>query len=209
MSAHRVSRSFILRTTAAAALLVVASLAFAARLENPPVPPAPAAPEAHAVAPHAAVTRVVHGKPGEHGDVKIDMDGHRMTVIATEDGKVTTTVVDLEQVGDLVGDAVKQAMDALKDTQLQVRVGQDNRIDVSTADGTTEVDLDAIMADVAKAVQAGLEEIDTGDWSSHGPRDARDEAELRKELADLQKEMRGLREELHHLQSHESITGGK
>jgi hypothetical protein len=192
-----------------AALLVVASLAFAAHMENPSVPSAPPP----AKAPHAtSVTRVIHGepgKPGDHGDVKIEMDGRQMTVTATEDGKLTTTVVDLDQVGDIVEGAVGEAMTALKDLQLQVRVGQDNRIDVSTAEGTYQVDLDAIMTEVAAAVQSGLKDIDTEEWASQGPRDARDEAELRKELGELQKEMRGLREELRRLSAEEAAKAGK
>ncbi len=209
MPAPRVSRSLILRTTAVAALLVVASLAFAAHMENPSAPSAPPP----AKAPHAtSVTRVIHGepgKPGDHGDVKIEMDGRQMTVTATEDGKLTTTVVDLDQVGDIVEGAVGEAMTALKDLQLQVRVGQDNRIDVSTAEGTYQVDLDAIMTEVAAAVQSGLKDIDTEEWASQGPRDARDEAELRKELGELQKEMRGLREELRRLSAEEAAKAGK
>ncbi len=205
MSAHRVSRSFILPATAGMFLLV-STLAFAARVEAPPSPPSP--PSEPAAAPHAkAVTRIVHaghGESGDHGNVKIEMDGGKMTVTSKEDGKVTTTVVDLDQVGDAVG----EAMTALKDMQLQVRVGQDNRVDVSTDDGTYQVDIDRIVTQVAAALQAGLKDadrdIDTHSWTSHGPRDARDEAELRRELADLQKEMSGLREELHRLNAGKS-----
>lgn len=203
MAAPRVSRSFILRTTAAAAVLAAASLAFAARMESPPPAPAPPAPPAAPKAPgehktvHVARSR--HADAGDHGDVKIEVNGRQMTVTAKEDGKETTTVVDLDQVGQIVEGAVGEAMTALKDLQLQVRVGQDNRVDVATTEGSYQVDLDAIMAEVARAVQTGLDDIDTGDWTSHGPRDARDEAELRRELADLQKEMRGLREELRRL----------
>lgn len=213
MPAQRVSRSFILSATAVAVLLA-ATIAFAARVEAPPSPPAPPAPPAEA--PHASharhVTRVFHGEPGRHGDdgdVKIEMNGRQMTVTAREDGKVTTTVVDLDQVGDIVEGAVGEAMTALKDMQLQVRVGQDNRVDVSTADGNYQVDLDAIMTEVAAAVQSGLKDIDTEEWTSHGPRDARDEAELRKELGALQKEMRALREELRRLGAEEAAKAGK
>lgn len=174
MRAQRVSRSFILSASAAAVLLV-ATFAFAARVEAPPSPPAPPAPPAKA--PHATsgthVTRVIHGesgRDGDHGDVKIEMNGGRMTVTANEDGKLTTTVVDLDQVGDIVESAVGEAMTALKDLQLQVRVGQDNRVDVSTADGTYQVDIDAIMTEVAAAVQSGLKDIDTGVDLARAPR---------------------------------------
>lgn len=217
MPAQRVSRSFIL-SAAAVAVLLAATFAFAARVEAPPSPPAPPVPHAasgaHAPhAPHAIhVFKGEPGKPGahgDHGDVKIEMDGRQMTVTATEDGKLTTTVVDLDQVGDIVEGAVGEAMTALKDLQLQVRVGQDNRIDVATADGSYQVDIDAIMTEVAAAVQAGLKDIDTEEWTSRGPRDARDEAELRRELGQLQKEMRGLREELRRLGAEEAAKAGK
>lgn len=219
MPAQRTSRSFFLLATAVAVLLA-ATFAFAARVEAPPSPPAPPAPPAEAPhdshdshAKHAKhVTRVIHGEPGrhgDHGDVKIEMNGRQMTVTAKEDGKVTTTVVDLDQVGDIVEGAVGEAMTALKDMQLQVRVGQDNRVDVSTAEGNYQMDLDAIMTEVAAAVQSGLKDIDTEEWTSHGPRDARDEAELRKELGALQKEMRALRDELRQLGAEEAAKAGK
>lgn len=209
MPAHRVSRSIILRTSAVVALLAAASLAFAARMENPPVAPVAPTPPTQPTAPKAHVIHARHGDGGDHGDVKIEMNGRQMTVTSREDGKLTTTVVDLDQVGDIVEGAVGEAMTALKDLQLQVRVGQDNRIDVDTTDGSYQVDLDAIMSEVARAVETGLKDIDTQEWTSHGPRDARDEAELRRELADLQKEMRGLREELRRLGAEEAAKAGK
>lgn len=129
-------------------------------------------------------------------EVTLQVDGSQLEVTSREGGQVKTTVIDMDEVGRLVGDAVGEAMAAMDELQMQVRLGQDNRIDITTAEGMVQVDLDAIMSQVAAAVQVGLEGIDTASWASAGPRD---EAELQEELADLQEEMRALREELRRL----------
>lgn len=133
---------------------------------------------------------------GGKGEVTLQVDGSQLEVTRREGERVTTTVIDMDEVGRLVGDAVGEAMAAMEDLQLQVRLGQDNRLDITTADGMVEVDLDQIMSQVAAAVQVGLDGIDTATWASAGPRD---EAQLQSELADLQEEMRALREELRRL----------
>lgn len=133
---------------------------------------------------------------GGKGDVTLQVDGRQLEVTRREGDRVTTTVIDMDEVGRLVGDAMGEALAAMEDLQLQVRLGQDNRINVTTSEGVVEVDLDQIMGQVAAAVQTGLEGIDTATWATSGPRD---EAELQRELADLQQEMRALREELRRL----------
>lgn len=141
------------------------------------------------------------------GEVTLQADGRQLSVIQRDGDHVTTTVVDMDQIGRLVGDAMGEAMAAVQDLQLQVRLGQDNRLNITTADSEVEVDLDQIMSQVAAAVQEGLRGIDTATWASRRAAgdgvvvrgDARDQVELRRELADLQDEMQALRKELRRL----------
>lgn len=144
----------------------------------------------------------VHASGDGRGDVTLEVDGRQLSVTRREGDHANTTVVDMEQVGRLVGDAVGEAMVALEDLQLQVRMGQDNRVNITTAEGEVEVDIDVIMAQVAAALHSGLEGIDTAEWATTGPGGtvgAVSEEELQEELAELQEEMRALRSELRKL----------
>ncbi len=122
-----------------------------------------------------------------------------MTIDTRDGDRVETTVVDLEEIGQAVGEAVAGAMAALDELQVQVRVGQDNRVNVRTADGACEVDLDRIASDVAHAVRTGLHDVDTAAWTTTGAAARDDEEALRAELLALQDEMRALRAELRRL----------
>ncbi len=119
-------------------------------------------------------------------------------IIIVDDGEEIT--IDMEEVHEIVAEAMSgldEVMEELEDMQLQVRLGKDNRLDLSYEDTTFELDLDQIMAQVAVAVQSGFDQIHTEDWT-----DSRDrwsnvsEDDLRQELDDLQKEMKELRREL-------------
>lgn len=130
------------------------------------------------------------------GVVTLQVDGSQLEVTRREGDQVTTTVIDMDEMGRLVGDALDGALAAMDDLQMQVRLGQDNSLEITTADGFVQVDLDQIMSQVAVAVRTGLEGIDTATWAAAGPRD---EQALQRELEDLQAEMRALREELRRL----------
>lgn len=137
------------------------------------------------------------------GEVTLEVDGQQISVTHRDGERTTTTVVDMDQVATLVGDALGEAMAAMQDLQLQVRVGQDNRVNIQTSDREVEVDLDQIMAQVAAAVQSGMQGIDTATWAAQLDAGAAagggDQAQLQRELADLQDEMRALRKELQRL----------
>jgi hypothetical protein len=141
----------------------------------------------------------LHAGGGGRGEVTLEVDGRQLSVTRREGDHLTTTVVDMDQVGRMVGDAVGEAMVAMEDLQLQVRVGKDNRVNITTAEGEVEVDLDEIMTQVAAAVQSGLEGVDTAAWVTTGPVSAVSNEELQVELAELQEEMRALRSELRRL----------
>jgi hypothetical protein len=174
-----------LLTILATALLTGAATA------GPPADPAVAPPAESVKVPHPP--RVCGSG---HGAVTLDVDGDQLSVTHHKGDHLTTTVIDLDQIGRLVGDAVGEAKVAMEDLQLQVRLGQDNRVNVTTTDGQFEVDLDQIMTQVAAAVQSGLQDIDTANWSTTGSDAAVSDEDLRLELAELQKEMRALRAEL-------------
>ena len=109
-------------------------------------------------------------------------------------------VIDMEAVHEIVAEAMSgldEVMEELEEMQFQVRLGQDNRLDLSYDDTTFELDLDQIMAQVSLAVRTGFDQIDTDGWTgSHNRWDASTEDDLRRELKDLQKEMKKLRREL-------------
>jgi hypothetical protein len=119
-------------------------------------------------------------------------------IIIVDDGEELT--IDMADVHEMVAEAMSgldEAMEELEDMQLQVRLGKDNRLDLSYEDTTFELDLDQIMAQVAVAVQTGFDEIHIQDWTdSHNRWSNVSEDDLRQELDDLQKEMKELRREL-------------
>ncbi|MBU2503102.1 hypothetical protein KJ682_17365 [bacterium] len=119
--------------------------------------------------------------------------------ITTEDGDRTgVTVVDLEEVGALVEGAVGDLAEVLASLQLDLHMGQDNRLNFSYEDQTIEVDVDEIMVEVRRALQAGLTGLETEHWVDHRDRGESEKtaAELRGELAELRREMKELRREL-------------
>jgi hypothetical protein len=140
------------------------------------------------------------------GVVTLQVDGSQLEVTRREGDQVTTTVIDMDAMGHLVGDALHGALAAMDDLQVQVRLGQDNRLDITTVDGFVQVDLDRIMSQVAVAVRTGLEGIDTATWAATGPRG---EQALQLELEDLQAEMRALREELRRLRDSAPKDGSR
>ena len=92
----------------------------------------------------------------------------------------------------------------LEDMQFQFRVGQDNRMNLSFDDSEFELDLDQILTQVASAVQLGLDEINTAEWTSQKSRwDEVSDDDLRDELDNLKDEMEELRRELRRLQKDE------
>ena len=124
-------------------------------------------------------------------------DNEAQVIIVGDDGEELT--IDMEAVHEIMAEAMEgldEIMEELDDMQLQVRLGKDNRLDLSYDDTTFELDLDQIMTQVAVAVQSGFDQIHTEDWT-----DSRDrwsnvsEDDLRQELDDLQKEMKELRRE--------------
>jgi hypothetical protein len=157
-----------------------------------------------------AATAVRAGDPAEErGRVVVIGDGDETVTVTMEDGALTVTreeggstsvhMVDMTQVGALVGEALAdldEHLALLADLQLDVHMGSDNRLNVSWEDETFEVDVNEIMVQVSEALSAGFDEFETGDWSSVHARD-RGEDELRRELRELKAEMRQLRRELH------------
>lgn len=183
------------RVAALAAVLAAVALLTAA------APPAPPAPPANAPAEKARHERVVrHVRTGgAHDDVTVRVEDGSLTIASRDGDRVETTVVDLDQIGQIVSEAVAGAVAALDELQVQVRVGQDNRVNVSSASGACEVDINRIASGVAAAVRSGLNEVDTEGWTTTGAAARDDEEALRAELLALQDEMRALRSELHRL----------
>ena len=121
----------------------------------------------------------------------------QVIIIGDDDEEI---IIEMDAVHEIVVEAMgslDEVMAELEDMQFQVRLGQDNRLDLSYEDTTFELDLDQIMSQVAVAVQAGFENIHTEDWTnSHNRWESVSEDDLRSELDNLQKEMKDLRREL-------------
>lgn len=149
---------------------------------------------------------VILGDDGE--ELTVTLANGALTVISTEDGCTTTRIMDMEAMGLLAADAVEEAMSGmddvlaeLDDLQLDMHMGQDNRLNLKLDDTEFELDLDQIVSQVASAVQSGLDEIDTSDWTDQRGRwDDVSDDELRTELDSLKDEMEELRRELRRLQ---------
>lgn len=130
--------------------------------------------------------------------ITISLDGSELEVVCDEDGETSVHIVDLAAVGELAGEALEgldEALAELEDLQFGVHVGVDNNLQFSHGEETWELDMSEIMSQLAEALQDGLDEIDTEDWTSTRERDRTTE-ELREELRELKKEMRRLRREL-------------
>ncbi len=125
-------------------------------------------------------------------------DNDAKIIIIGGDGEELT--IEMEEVHEIVAEAMAgldEVMAELKDMQLQVRLGKDNRLNLSYDDTTFELDLDQIMTQVAVALQDGFDQFHTEDWAhSHDRWSDDSEDDLRQELEDLRKEMKELRREL-------------
>lgn len=121
----------------------------------------------------------------------------RIVVVHDDDHEI---VIDMEAINLIVAEAmegVDEVLAELEDMQFQMHLGRDNRLNLSYDDTTFEMDLDQIMAQVGVALEAGLTDLDTEDWTYSRDRwDSADEQGLRRELDKLKDEMRELKREL-------------
>ena len=124
-------------------------------------------------------------------------DNEAMIIVVGDDGEELT--IDMEAVHEIMAEAMEgldEVMEELEDMQLQVRLGKDNRLNLSYDDTTFELDLDQIMTQGAVAVQTGFDQIHVADWTDSRHRWSNvSEDDLREELDDLKKEMKELRRE--------------
>ncbi len=127
--------------------------------------------------------------------LSLDLDGTELTIVTEGDDGTCVRIVDMEQVGLLLQDGLQGAFAALRDLQLDMHMGQDNRLEFSHGDETVEVDVDAILGEVHRALREGLSDLDTDAWTGSHHRDRSDE-ELRAELRALQREVQKLQQEL-------------
>ena len=136
---------------------------------------------------------IVVGDRGQN--LTIELDGTELTIVTEGDDGTCVRIVDMEQVGLLLQDGLQGAFAALRDLQLDMHMGRDNRLEFSHGDETVEVDVDAILGEVQRALRTGLADLDTDTWTGVHDRDRSDE-ELRAELRALQREVKQLQREL-------------
>lgn len=127
-----------------------------------------------------------------------DAEDESRIVVVQDDGREIT--IDMVAVNEIVNGAmegVAEVLAEMEDMQFQMHLGRDNRLNLSYDETTFELDLDQIMAQVAVALEAGLEGLDTDEWTDSRDRwSEADDAELRRELDKLKDEMRELKREL-------------
>lgn len=148
--------------------------------------------------------KVKHVIIGDREDnLIINSDGSELTISFSEDGKSRVTIVDMEQVGHMVGESLSAAAEAIAEMQLEIRMGNDNSFTFAMEDEEWEVDVNAIVSEVSAAFSGAFEDMDEADWAHHRHyRTHHDEdldemqEELQDELNDLQDELKNLKKEL-------------
>lgn len=138
-------------------------------------------------------------------NITISTEGPELTITMTENGKSKMTVVDLDQVGNLVGESLSELAESLAAMQLEFRLGHDNS--VSFADGEQEwnLDVNALLAEVGQALDGAFADLDSESWATHHRvrHSTRihhaDQADLQTEMDALRGELKDLKQELSRL----------
>jgi hypothetical protein len=135
-------------------------------------------------------------------NITINTEGSELVITMTEGGQDRMAVLDLDQVGMMVGESLSGLGEMLAGMQFQMRLGQDNNFNLAVDDQEWELDLDAIMSEVGEALGGALADLETEGWATHHRRNlvAADEADLERELDDLRRELRELKKELARLE---------
>ena len=126
----------------------------------------------------------------------INSDGSELTISYSEDGKSKVTIVDMEQVGFMVGESLSAAAEAIAEMQLEIRMGNDNSFSFAMDDQEWEVDVNAIVSEVSAAFSGAFEEMDDGGWAHHRHYRTDHDEDLEEMQEDLQDELEALQDEL-------------
>jgi hypothetical protein len=135
---------------------------------------------------------------GDGETLTIATEGSELIITATDGDDFQTTIVDMEQIGQMVGDSVESVLEMMGDMQFQMRAGNDNSMVLAFDEEEIEVDFDAIFAEVGKVLEGAFDEMDTGDWSHHRHHRTIDEKDgaADRELDELRRELKELKAEL-------------
>lgn len=129
-------------------------------------------------------------------------DDTKVIIIEHGDDEIVIEMDEVQAIVDEAMEGLDEVMAELQDMQLEVRLGQDNNLNLSYEDTTFELDLDQILAQVSAAVQVGFDQVHTEDWTHSSNRWSNvSEDDLRDELKDLQREMKELRRELREIKN--------
>ena len=139
---------------------------------------------------------------GDDGDrIRIDVNDDLLTIATSDDADETVFTLDLAELNDLIRDTVDECLTTLQESQLDLRLGRDNRLQVAMDDTEFELDLDEIINQAASAATAVCSEFDADRWVDRHARYADDvddatDAELRHEIENLRREIRRLQRDL-------------
>ena len=138
---------------------------------------------------------------GDDEKITVTLDDGELVITSEDEDGTSVHMVDMTQIGMMVGEALEgldEVLAGMADMQLDMHMGNDNRLNLSWEDETFELDVNEIMVQVNEALSEGLAEICSEDWTSVHARD-RSERELREELRELKAELRELRREIRDL----------
>jgi hypothetical protein len=136
-------------------------------------------------------------------EVRIAIDNNLLTVRVDDDGDREEISVDLEGLGDLISSTMSDCLAVLNESQLDVHMGRDNRVQIAMDDTEFEIDLDEIIEQASLVITTACNEFDTDAWTDTRPRwsDEAAEEELQDEIRKLQREIRNLRRDLEEVRS--------
>lgn len=129
--------------------------------------------------------------------IEIEDDDFIVTSRCGDSEKIVQVNLDAVEgiVAEVIGD-VTAALEDMEDMQLQIHLGEDNRLSFAD-DGTEwEIDLEQVARQIEVAFEAGFAGLEDADWSTRRVGEEVDVRELRRELEHLQREMERLQKEL-------------
>ena len=137
------------------------------------------------------------GKEQSHAttlSIELEDDDLILTEGCGDDSRIVVMNMDaVEEMMDEAFAGVSDVLAELGDMQLEIRLGDDNTLSFADADTEWELDLGQIAVQIGAALEEGLGEFDSDEWTHSRQR-------LDDDMEDLQDELEALRREMKQLQ---------
>lgn len=131
--------------------------------------------------------------------IKIEIEDDDFIVTSTCEGKEKVVMVNLDAVEGLVNEAIGEvaaALGDLDDMQLQIHLGEDNRLRFADDGSEWEIDLNQVSRQLEAVFETALAGLEDTDWVDHHDRGESELRELRRELDRLRAELKRMEREL-------------